>query len=416
MNIKSKLKIIIFLQFFIWGSWLITLGSYMINILGFSGIEVGSIYGMMGIASLIMPSLLGIIADKWLPANRLYLLCHLIGAITLFLAASVTTPLLMTVVMLAHCLAFMPTIAMSNSISYFCLESKGYDVISTFPPIRACGTVGFIVAMWAVSLLKLELSSIQLYIAAAASILLCLSALSLPTVPVSSKQDSSQKRGLISLLGLDAFVLLKQPRMATFFLFSVLLGAVLQVTNTFGSPFLHDFALVPEFKESLVVQYPSILLSVSQISEVVFILFVPFFLKRFGIKYIMLISMLAWTARFGLFVFGDPSPVGFGLLLLSMIVYGCAFDFYNISGSIYVEKSVDPKIRSSAQGLFMTMTNGVGAYFGAISSGLVVDHFTHEGIKDWPSIWLVFASYTLVLAIVFMFMFKNDKQEFDKNK
>lgn len=409
MNIKSKLKIILFLQFFIWGSWLITLGSYMINILGFTGMEVGSVYGTMGIASLIMPSLLGIIADRWVPSNRLYALCHLIGGLTLFLAASVTTPLAMIFVMLVHCLAFMPTIAMANSVSYFSLESNGFDVVNDFPAIRVFGTVGFIAAMWMVSLLKLELSNIQLYIAAIASILLCLCTRFLPKIPVLKR--TNQQRSLVNSLGLDAFVLFKQRKMAVFFLFTVLLGAILQITNTFGSPYLHDFALIPEFKDSLVVQYPSILLSISQISEVVFILFVPFFLKRFGIKYVMLISMLAWSIRFALFAYGDPSSVGFMLLLLSMIVYGCAFDFYNISGSIYVEKSVDASIRNSAQGLFMTMTNGVGAYLGAIASGWVVDSFTHNGIKNWHGIWLVFAGYSLVIAIIFLFVFKNEKEQ-----
>ncbi|WP_392562035.1 nucleoside permease [Orbus sturtevantii] len=411
MNIKSKLKIVLFLQFFIWGSWLITFGSYMINVLHFTGIEVGAVYGTMGIASLIMPSLLGIIADKWIPANYLYILCHFISAITLFLAASITSPLMMMFVILINSFVYMPTIAMSNSISYFSLESNKYDIINDFPGIRVFGTIGFIIAMWFVSLLKLELSNIQLYISAVASLLLCACTLLLPKVPVSKKQAGKQSLG--SLLGLDAFVLFKQPRMAIFFLFSVLLGAVLQVTNTFGSPFLHDFALNPQFKDSLVVQYPSILLSISQISEVVFILFVPFFLKRLGIKYVMLISMIAWAIRFGLFIYGDPSPIGFIWLFLSMIVYGCAFDFFNISGSIYVEKSVEPKVRNSAQGLFMTMTNGLGAYLGSMGSGFVVDYFTHDGIKDWPNIWLVFALYSLILATVFMFVFKNDQDEFN---
>lgn len=381
----------------------------MMRKLEFTGIEVGSVYGTMGIASLFMPSLLGIVADRWMPANRLYMLCHLIGAITLFFAASITSPFLMMIIMLIHCLAFMPTIAISNSISYCCLESQGFDVISQFPAIRIFGTIGFIVAMWLVSFLGLELSSLQLYIAAASSILLSLYSLTLPTIPTA--KNNSQEKSLISSLGLDAFILFKQPRMAIFFLFAVLLGGILQITNTFGNPFLHDFEKIPDYADSLVVKYPSVLLSISQISEVVFILFVPFFMKRLGIKYVMLISMLAWVARFGLFAYGDPSPIGFILLLLSMIVYGCAFDFYNISGSMYVEKSVSPNIRNSAQGLFMTMTNGLGAYLGSVISGIVVDRYTSlEGIIDWRTVWLVFASYSLVLAIVFMLIFKNDKK------
>ena len=409
MNTKLQLKVILFLQFFIWGSWLITLGSYMMKILNFTGIEVGAVYGTMGIASVFMPSLLGIVADRWIPANRLYVLCHLIGAVTLFIAASITSPFLMMSVMLIHCLAFMPTIAISNSISYSCLESQGLDVIEQFPAIRIFGTIGFIVAMWMVSFMQLELSNMQLYIAAGSSVLLSLYSLTLPLIEV-TKNDGKEK-SIISALGLDAFVLLKQPKMAIFFLFAVLLGGILQITNTFGNPFLHDFDKIPEYADSLVVKYPSVLLSISQISEVVFILFVPFFMKKLGIKYVMLISMLAWVARFGLFAYGDPSPFGFVLLLLSMIVYGCAFDFYNISGSMYVEKTVSPNIRNSAQGLFMTMTNGIGAYLGSMGSGLVVDYFKSEAGTDWHTVWLIFAGYSLVLAIIFVLIFKNDTTE-----
>lgn len=406
MNIKVQLKVIFFLQFFIWGSWLITLGSYMMETLKFSGTTVGSVYGTMGFASLFMPGLLGVVADRWIPANRLFMLCHLIGAITLFIAASITSPFMMVAVMLIHCLAFMPTIAISNSISYSCLESKNLDVISQFPSIRIFGTIGFIVAMWLVSFLKLEVSNMQLYIAAGSSILLSLYSLSLP-VSATTKNDS-QEKSLVSSLGLDAFVLFIQPRMAIFFIFAVLLGGILQITNTFGNPFLRSFAEIPQYSDSLVVQYPSVLLSISQISEVVFILFVPFFMKRLGIKYVMLISMLAWVLRFGLFAYGDPSPAGFVLLLLSMIVYGCAFDFYNISGSMYVETSVSPTIRNSAQGLFMIMTNGLGASLGSTISGIVVDHYTTGGIIDWRTIWLIFAGYSLILAIIFLLIFKND--------
>lgn len=220
---------------------------------------------------------------------------------------------------------------------------------------------------------------------------------------------------MVSILGLDAFVLFKQKKMAVFFLFAMLLGASLQLSNTFASPFLHDFALNPAFKESLIVKYPSILLSMSQIAEVFFILTIPFFLARFGIKRVMLISMIAWTLRFGFFAYGDPSASGIVLLLLSMVVYGCAFDFFNISGAIFVEQEVDHRIRASAQGLFMMMVNGVGAYVGAICSGRVIDYFTVDSIKDWQSIWLVFAAYTLVLAVIFIFAFEYKHQSVNES-
>lgn len=402
MNITTRLKMMSFMQYFIWGSWLVTLGSYMINTLHFTGSDVGMVYSSKGLAAIVMPSLVGIIADKWLRADRAYMICHLICAAALCYAAHINEPVLMFWVMLINAMAFMPTIALSNTISYSCLEQAGLDTVTHFPPVRVYGTVGFIVAMWTISLVGVELSNVQLYIAAGSSLVLALYSMTLPKIPVVQNKTSAT---LISKLGLDAFVLFKQPRMAVFFLFAMLLGAVLQITNTFGSPFLHDFARNPEFADSFIVRYPSILLSVSQMSEVFFILTIPYFLKRFGIKMVMMMSMIAWMLRFGLFAFGDPSGMGFALLMLSMIVYGCAFDFFNISGSVFVEQEVSSDIRASAQGLFMTMVNGVGAYLGAILSGMAVDFFSVDGVKDWQTIWLVFASYALMLAVIFWFSF-----------
>lgn len=407
MGIASRLKLMSFLQYFIWGSWLVTLGSYMINTLDFTGANVGMVYSSKGLAAIIMPGIMGIIADKWLRAERAYMLCHLVCAGVLLYATTVTDPETMFWVMLANAMAYMPTIALSNSVSYSCLAQSGQDPVTAFPPIRVFGTIGFIVAMWTVSLMSLELSSAQLYIAAGASLLLAMYAFTLPKIPVAEKKTATTLAGK---LGLDAFVLFKNPRMAIFFLFAMMLGAVLQITNVFGNPFLHDFARSPEFADSFVVKYPSILLSVSQMAEVGFILTIPYFLKRFGIKTVMLMSMLAWTLRFGFFAFGDPSPFGFVLLLLSMIVYGCAFDFFNISGSVFVEQEVSSNIRASAQGLFMTMVNGVGAWVGSILSGMAVDYFSVDGIKDWQTIWLVFAAYSLLLAVIFALFFRYKHQ------
>lgn len=402
MAIKTRLKVMIFLQFFIWGAWLVTLGSYMINTLHFSGAQVGMVYSSKGIAALIMPSLAGIIADRWIKANRLYGLCHLLGAVALYYAAQVDQPMVMFWVMLFNAMVYMPTMALSNAISYFCLEKHGFDTVKDFPPVRVYGTVGFILAMWLISFSRIELSNMQLYLASAVSLLLAVYSLTLPNCPTNKVKRS---QSWVSMLGLDAFVLFKQKRMAVFFLFAMLLGAALQITNTFGNPFLHDFSLNPLYQDSLSVRYPSVLLSLSQISEVFFILTIPFFLRRYGIKQVMLISMAAWTLRFLFLAYGTPAGFGFLLLLLSMIVYGCAFDFFNISGAIFVEKETDHRIRASAQGLFMTMVNGAGAYVGAIASGEVVDFFTHNGAKDWQSIWLVFAAYTLVLGVIFALSF-----------
>lgn len=403
MTIKSRLKIMIFLQFFIWGSWLVTLGSYMINTLGFSGGQVGTIYGASGLASLFMPSLIGIIADRWMKANRLYGISHFIGAIFLLIAAQVSDPTVMFWVMFFNAVVFVPTISLSYTISYIGLEKAGLNTTKEFPAVRVYGTVSFIFAMWLISLGGFELSNMQLYIAAGAGILLALFSLVLPDCPTSNdKVDKSWT----SRLGLDAFVLFKQKKMAVFFLFAMLIGAALQINLAFANPFLHDFGLNPAYEDSLAVKYPSILLSIGQFSEVIFILAIPFFLQKFGIKTVMLLGMAAWTLRFVLLGFGDPTGFGFLLLLASMIVYGVAFDFFNISGSMFVDKEVDRRIRGSAQGLFMTMVNGLGAYLGAVISGRVVDYFTVDGIKDWQSIWLVFGAYTLVLGVLFAISFK----------
>jgi len=403
MNIKLRLKIMIFLQFFIWGSWLVTFGSYMINTLNFTGAQVGIVYSSNGLAAIIMPSLIGIIADRWVKANVLYGILHFLGAITLFIAAQISDPTMMFWVMLFNSIVYMPTLALSNTISYFSLENKGFDIVKDFPPIRVYGTIGFILAMWIISLAKIELSNIQLFIASGSSLVLALYTISLPACPTSNE---IKDKSWVSLLGLDAFVLFKDKKMALFLIFSMLLGVALQITNTFGDPFLHDFALNPDYKNSFAVKYPAILLSVSQISEVFFILTIPFFLSKYGIKKVILISMIGWTLRFVFFGYGSPIGGGFLLLLLSMIVYGCAFDFFNISGAIFVEKAVDHRIRGSAQGLFSTMVNGIGAYLGAVISGKVVDYFTVEGVRNWQSIWLFFGGYTLVLAIIFAIVFK----------
>ncbi|MGL4859755.1 MAG: nucleoside permease [Enterobacteriaceae bacterium] len=403
MSIQIRLKIMVFLQFFIWGSWLVTLGSYMIKTLHFTGAQVGWVYGAKALASIIMPSLLGIVADRWIPANRLYSYCHILSAVALVIAAQVGSPLLMFAVILFNSMVYMPTIALANTISYFCLEKHGLDSVRDFPPIRVFGTIGFICAMWTISLFHLDLTNVQLYIAAGTSVLLALYAYSLPGCPTAQKRTG---QSWVTMLGLDAFVLFKQKRMAIFLIFAMLLGAALQITNMFGNLFLQDFARLPEYAGSLAVTYPNILLSLSQMSEVLFILTIPFFLHRFGIKTVMLISMFAWALRFIFFAWGDPSAFGMVFLVLSMVVYGCAFDFFNISGAIFVEKEVDSRIRASAQGLFMTMVNGLGAYAGSILSGHVVDYHTVDGIKDWQSIWLTFGSYAIIVGILFMFAFK----------
>ncbi len=405
MALKYRLTLMNFLQFFIWGSWLITIGNYWFQTKQWSGAEFGVIFSTMGIASLFMPAIIGVIADRWVNAEKLYSILHILGAASLFLIPQINNPVTFFWGILLSMVFYMPTIALANSIAYTALKNGDYDVVKDFPPIRVWGTVGFIVAMWIVNLTGNKSSANQFYIASAASFLLGVYALSLPKCPPLAHTEG--KKTVSQILGLDAFGLFKNRKMALFFLFSMCLGAALQLTNAYGDVYLDDFKNVPEYANSFVIKYSTIIMSISQISETLFILAIPFFLKRFGIKNVMLISMLAWVLRFGLFGLGNPAE-GLWMIILSCIVYGMAFDFFNISGSLFVETTAAPSMRSSAQGLFMMMTNGFGAIIGSSVSGFVIqNYFTHNGLKDWHSIWLTFAAYSLVVAVLFAVFFKH---------
>jgi len=400
MSIEVRLTVMNFLQFFVWGSWLISLGAYMIGPLGFTGSQVGSIYATMGIGSLVMPGLTGIIADRWVNAERVYGLCHLVGGGLLAWASTIQDFETLYVIMLLNAMVYMPTIALNNAVSYNVLTQRRLDLVTTFPPIRVWGTVGFIAAMWTVDLAGWSRTALQLHIGAGAALLLGLYAFTMPACPPT---NSKRARGLISALGLDALVLFRRHQMLVFFIFAMLLGAALQITNAFGGAYLDDFRTA--YPDSFGVAHPNLLLSISQISETMFVLTIPFFLGRFGIKKVMLISIFAWVFRFGLFAAGNPGA-RLWMLVLSMIVYGMAFDFFNISGSLFVERESEPDIRASAQGLFMMMTNGLGAFLGGMTSGWVVDHYTGNGVRAWPSIWLTFAGYALFLGVVFPTVFR----------
>jgi len=404
MSLKLRLIIMNFLQFFIWGSWLITIGGYWFQNRGWTGTEFGAIFSTMGIASLFMPALAGIIADRWINAEKLLGIFHILGAVVLFLLPQINNPTAFFWVMLINMIFYMPTISLSITVAYAALKQENMDVVKEYPPIRVFGTIGFIVAMWTISLLRIETSSLQFYVASMASLLLGLYAFSLPKVPVSKGGN----RTLVESLGLKAFTLFKDKKMAMFFIFSMMLGASLQLTNAYGDTFLHDFAKIPEYKELLTVKFPAIIMSISQMSETLFILAIPFFLKRFGIKKVMLMSMIAWVLRFGLFGYGNPAEA-LWMIILSNIVYGMAFDFFNISGSLYVETQTTSDIRASAQGLFMMMTNGFGAILGSWSSGVIIDNFfiNSNGHFAWHDIWLTFALYSLVVALLFALLFKH---------
>jgi NHS family xanthosine MFS transporter len=402
VSIKLRLILMNFLEFFVWGSWLTSLGSYLSSHLHFGGGQIGAIFATMGVASMFMPGLLGVVADRWVNAERLLGLCHLVGAGLLFCAATVTDYQMLYWIMLGNSLVYMPTIALNNTVSFSVLERGGYEVVRDFPPIRVWGTVGFIVAMWVVDLNHWTTTATQLYVSAAAAAVLGVYAFTMPKCPPGAGL-STEKRTFSSALGLDAFVLFRQKKMALFFIFAFFLGGALQISNAFATTFLGDFK--DQYAGSFAVRYPNILTSISQISETLFILAIPFFLRRFGIKRVMLLSIFAWVFRFGLLGLGNPGS-GFFLLVLSMIVYGMAFDFFNISGALFVEREAEHRVRASAQGLFMIMTNGFGAFVGGYASGWVVDHFTVDKVKHWTPIWFTFAAYALLLGIIFPLVFR----------
>ncbi len=407
MSIKFRLTIMSFLQFFVWGAWLITIGTYCFIAKGWTGAQFGAIFSTLALSSLFMPALTGIIADKWLNAEKLYGILHILYGLVLFYVPYVNDPDTLYYVIFAAMICYMPTISLSNSIAYTILKNNNFDVVKVFPPIRVWGTIGFIVAMWMTNITGSKANANQFIIAAVMAIILGIYSFTLPKCP--PQKSIAHDASFLEQLGLKAFSLFANYKMALFFIFSMFLGAALQLTNMYGDAFLSGFANVPEYANSFVVKYSTIILSISQMSETLFILAIPFFLKRFGIKAVMSFAMFAWVLRFGLFAYGDPSVLGTAMIVVSCIVYGMAFDFFNISGSLFVETQTDSSIRGSAQGLFMMMTNGVGAYLGSKISGIVLDKFytLPGGAINWHGAWLAFAGYALVIAVLFLLMFKH---------
>ena len=410
MMLKIRLALMNFLEFAVWGAYLTSMGTYLVN----HGMaqHIGIFYAMQGIVSIFMPAIMGIVADRWIPAQRLLGFCHLIAG--LFMGAMVyyantaggdiAFGTLFTLYSISVAF-YMPTLALTNSVAYNALTKAGLDTVKDFPAIRVFGTVGFICTMWLVDLMGFQANENQFATSGLIGILLFLYTFSLPACPVSS---SNEKQSISEALGLKAFALFKQKRMAIFFIFSMLLGVSLQITNGFANPFITSFGSIPEYADTFGVQHANMLISLSQMSETVCILLIPFFMKRFGIKNVMLIAMFAWVLRFGLFGAGNPGS-GVWMFILSMIVYGVAFDFFNISGSLFVDKSTDSEIRSSAQGLFMLMTNGIGATIGTLGAQQVVNHFTVDGVTEWQSCWYIFAAYALVVGIAFALVFRPKK-------
>ncbi|MBD5230145.1 MAG: nucleoside permease [Bacteroidales bacterium] len=439
-NLKFRLIVMNFLQFGVWGAYLTCIGNY----LGRAGMGdlIPWVYAIQGIVSIFMPTIMGIIADRWIQPQRVLGGCQLIAA--LFMLAcfglgyqanangtDVSHSLFITLYTLSVAF-YMPTIALSNTAAFAVLRNAGYDTIKAFPPIRVFGTVGFIAAMWFVNCASFnseggffftlngegtpfQNSYWQMFVSGFLGIILGLYCFTLPKCPL---VKSDKKRTLLQTFGFDAFKLFKVKKMAIFFIFSMLLGMCLQVTNGYATPFLSSFK-GSGFADSFVSNNATLLTSLSQISEALCILMIPFFLRRFGIKRVMLMAMVAWVLRFGLFGVGSPDFPGVILFILSMIVYGVAFDFFNVSGALYVERETRPEIQASAQGIFMLMTNGIGATVGTLSAGAVVDKFCQwtkasDGerylLGDWTATWLIFAGFALAVTVAFLLIFKDSKK------
>lgn len=414
MSIKLRLTILNFLQFAVWGAYLTSMGNYL-GAIGL-GSKIGLFYAMQGIVSIFMPAIMGIIADRWIQAQRLLGISHLLAAVFLIAAGyygmtagdhaefSILFALYSLSVMF-----YMPTIALSNSVAYTILSNNNYDTIKAFPPIRTFGTIGFICAMLFVDFTGFQHSYSQFFVSGVLGCVLFLYSFTLPICPINK---SNEKKSLYDALGLKAFSLFKNKKMAIFFVFSMLLGVSLQITNGYANPFITSFKDIPEFKDTWGANHANALISLSQVSETACILLITFFLKRFGIKKVMLMAMFAWVLRFGLFGLGNPGN-GVWMFILSMIVYGVAFDFFNVSGSLFVDMETDKSIRSSAQGVFMMMTNGFGATIGMLGAQEVVNHYVFSQtnlssqLEGWQMSWFIFAGYALVVAILFAIIFKH---------
>lgn len=416
--LKFRLTVLNFLEFAVWGAYLTSMGTYLAGV-GL-GPNIGWFYSVQGIVSIFMPALMGILADRWMEGQRVLSLCHALAG-AFMIGASVygyqagPTPDFSTLFALytLSVAFFMPTIALSYSVAYSALENAGLDTVKAFPPIRVWGTIGFIVTMWIVDLFGLQSTPGQWMVSGGLSLVMAAYALTMPRMPI--KKDESKQKTLFEALGLNAFKLFLNPRMAVFMAFAMLLGFCLQISNGYANPFITSFGDIAEYQSTFGVQHANILISLSQMSETLCILLIPFFLSRFGIKKVVLIALLGWVLRFAFFGLGNPGG-GVWLFVLSMIVYGVAFDFFNISGSLFINQETDESIRSSAQGLFMMMTNGLGAFVGTLVAQAVINNYVFtpqangasgaEVVVGWQTCWYIFAGYALVVAILFAIFFK----------
>ena len=420
-----------FLEFAVWGAYLTCMGNY----LGVAGLgdNIAWFYAIQGIVSIFMPTLMGIIADKYIQPQRVLGLCHLVAGgfmlacwwlgLQAGFGQELEAKNLFIALYTLSVAFYMPTIALANTTAFTILKKNGLDTVKDFPPIRVLGTVGFIITMWFVncacwedgafsltlaeSAHKFQYTYMQFFVSGVLSLVLFVYCFTLPECKLEPKKGVS----LAESFGLSAFKLFKTRKMALFFIFSALLGMCLQVTNGYAGPFITSFkgSADAAIASSFAANNATLLTSISQMSEALCILMIPFFLKRYGIKVVMLMSMFAWVFRFGFFGIGNPAMPGVIFFILSCVVYGVAFDFFNVSGGIFVDQECEPSVKASAQGLFMMMTNGVGATIGTLAAGEIVNYFcSWEGgflMGDWTTCWFIFSTFALIVGVSFALVF-----------
>ena len=443
-HLKFRLSVMNFLEFAVWGAYLTCMGNY----LGAAGLgdKISWFYAIQGIVSLFMPTLMGIVADRYMQPQRVLGLCHLLAGGFMIgcwwmgreagVGQEITDKAAFILLYTLSVAFYMPTIALANTTAFTILKENRLDTVKDFPPIRVIGTVGFIVTMWFVNCAvwfvessswdgvtftltfadnphKFQYTYMQFFVSGLLSFILFLYCFTLPECKLTKKNE---KVSLAESFGLNAFKLFKTRKMALFFIFSALLGMCLQVTNGYAGPFITSFkgSTDAAVASSFAANNATLLTSISQISEALCILMIPFFLKRYGIKVVMLMSMFAWVFRFGLFGIGNPAMPGVIMFILSCIVYGVAFDFFNVSGGIFVDQECEPSVKASAQGLFMMMTNGIGATIGTLAAGEIVNHYCqwNNGYLqgDWTTCWFIFAAFALVVAVAFALVFHPERE------
>lgn len=418
MSLKIKLAITCLLQYAVLGAYSTSLGRYLVNI--GMGNKIGYFYAMMGIVSIVMPALIGIIGDRWIQAQRLLGICHLIAALMMFAiayygyinGANSSFAILFLLFSISVAL-YMPTISLDNSVTLNLLSDADIDTVKYFSVIRMFGTIGFIFAMWAVDLLGYQTSQMQFVTSGIIGVVLALFTYALPHCHT---RKTKERQSLFQTLGLSAFKLFKQKQLAIFLIFSMLINVCLQTTNSFANPFFNSFATVLQFAGTFGVNHSNILMSFGQMSETLFMLLVPFMLRHLSIKKVMLISMLGWAIHFAMFAFGNPGD-RMWMFVFAMILYGMAFDFFSIAGTLFVDEVADSSMRASSQGVFMIMTGGFGTMIGTLWAQVTVNSFTVQTkmadnlytTGNWNTVWTIFAVYALIICIVFTAIFKPKK-------